>query len=105
MLASMEETQTLPDPKPSRQGPVMDVVPPRTTSEAAVEPEPMATAPPDQDQPKASNPSMPPAHQKAPPKPKPPKQPKNGVTAAIFGTVIIVLGLAVLAVYAYLKQN
>lgn len=29
----------------------------------------------------------------------------NGVTAAIFATVIIVFGLAAIATYAYLKQN
>lgn len=41
---------------------------------------------------------------KAPVPPKTGKE-KNSVTAAIFGTVVIVVVLAVLAVYAYLKQH
>lgn len=36
---------------------------------------------------------------------KPQTPPKQGVTAAITATVIIVLGLAVLAVFAYIKQK
>lgn len=36
---------------------------------------------------------------------KPPKPAAKGVTAAIFATVIIVLGLGGLAVYAYLKTR
>jgi uncharacterized protein HemX len=76
-----------PTPKP----PVMDVVPP-----------PVATELPRTGDPKPQPPAQPKA---APEPPKPPKQPGNGVTAAIVATVIIVLGLALLAVYAYLKQK
>jgi uncharacterized protein HemX len=81
----------------------MDVVPPRPKAEstAGTLSEPMAVAPPEEADPKAQ-----PTDQKAAPKPpKPPKQPGNGVTVAIVATVIIVLGLALLAVYAYLKQK
>lgn len=81
----------------------MDVVPPQPPAAPAVEPEPVAAAPPDQGQPQPPQPPSPPPQQKAPPKPKPPKKPRNGVGTAIFATVIIVLGLAALAVYAYLK--
>jgi len=35
----------------------------------------------------------------------PPKKSDNGVTAAIAATVIIVFGLAILAVYAYMKTK
>lgn len=55
-------------------------------------------APPATPPPKASAKLTPPP--KVPPKPK-----AKGVTAAIFGTVIIVLGLAALAVYAYIKTK
>ncbi|MDB5164636.1 MAG: hypothetical protein JWL89_262 [Candidatus Saccharibacteria bacterium] len=34
-----------------------------------------------------------------------PKQPGTGIGLAIFATVIIVLGLAALATYAYIKTN
>jgi hypothetical protein len=96
-------------PDPIAPNPVMDVVTPRpkAPSAAYTSPEPMAVAPPEEIDPKAK-PSVlapPQAQQKAPPKPKPPKQPGSGVTAAIFATVVIVFGLALLAVYAYLKQN
>ncbi len=43
---------------------------------------------------------------KAPKPPKPPKQPHApGVGLAIFATVVIILGLAALATYAYLQTN
>lgn len=38
-------------------------------------------------------------------KPSSPKQPGNGVGMAIFATVVIVIVLAALATYAYLKQK
>jgi hypothetical protein len=36
---------------------------------------------------------------------KPPKRPSSGVGLAIFATVIIVIALAALMVYAYLRTN
>jgi len=75
-------------PKPA-VAPVMDVVPPPAA---------------DKPQPAAPNPTPAPAAKPAKPaKPVTPKQPSNGVGMAITATVIIVLGLAALAVYAYLK--
>ena len=44
-------------------------------------------------------------NQAAPPKPVTPKSPSHSVGTAIFATVVIVLGLAALAVYAYLKTR
>jgi hypothetical protein len=44
------------------------------------------------------------AKPEAPAKPKVPKQPGNGVALAIIATVVIVLGLAALATYAYLAS-
>ena len=49
------------------------------------------------DEPKKSKPAKPPRA------PKPPRQP--GVGLAIFATTIIILGLAALATYAYLRTN
>lgn len=95
----MEEPRTPPPetPIPAAPNPAMDVVAPRPKGA----PEAVASAPPEQTDPKAKQP----AKQETPPKPKTPKPKGNGVTAAIFATVIIVLGLGLLAVYAYIKQN
>ena len=73
-------------PKPT---PVMDVVAPPPGDRGgpqskAVEPD------------KASKPD---------PKPKPPRQPGNSVGQAIFATMVIVIVLATLATYAYLKSH
>lgn len=84
----------------------MDVVPP----------EPMAVkqAPPDEDtgetdqkeKPESqSQPADAKSKTKPPKQPATPKQPKNGVGMAIAGTVIIVLGIAALATYAFLKTR
>lgn len=71
----------------------MDVQPPQ-----AVHPAPPPEAEPDTAPAKR-------AVDKPPKPPRPSKQPGNGVGAAIAATVIIVLGLAVLITYAYLKTN
>ena len=78
-------------PKPEHQEekakqPVMDVVPPKSVNE------PQKPAPADGK----------PAPKSAP---KPRAQHDNGVGLAILASVIIVLGLAVLFVYAYLRSN
>lgn len=89
MLLTMEPVPAPPQESPTGgtppSGPVMDVVPP-----------PLA-------EPKAKAPAKP--EPAAPVKPAPPKQPGSSVTVAIIATVIIVLGLALLAVYAYLKTQ
>lgn len=36
---------------------------------------------------------------------KPPKKPRTGVGLAVFATIVIVLGLGALMVYAYLRTN
>ena len=73
--------------------PIMDVKAPGATSAAP------AAAPPAAAKPATKlDKSAPPP--KAPPKPK-----TKGVTAAITATVIIVLGLAALAVYAYINTK
>jgi hypothetical protein len=75
-------------PGAASAGPVMDVVPP---------------APPTAE---TKTPPAKPSEQPSKPNPKattPPKKP--GVAAAIFATVIIVIALACLAVYAYIKQK
>ncbi len=90
---------------------VMDVVaPPPADDIAETGPEPLAAAPALSDE---ANPSLPlqkSSPKEAPTKPKlagsiSPKQSSSGVTAAIIATVIIVLGLALLAVVAFLKQK
>ena len=101
----MEPQQPQTTPAPVSPTPVMDVVPPPAT-------EPVAVAPPEEVQSKATetatdlNPTpAETAKQPALPKPTPAKPQNKGVTAAIIATVVIVLGLAVLAVVAYLKQK
>ncbi len=90
--------------------PIADVLP----AAAAVDPNPDSAAlmaePPDAEPP-AAEPSVaskpkaetPAAHQPAPP--KPPKVRREGTTAAIIATVVIVVSLSALAVYAYLKTK
>lgn len=64
----------------------------------------MAVAPPEEAGSKSEQPTLP-ANQSTSPKPNPSKQRGTGVTAAIFATVIIVFGLALIAVFAYLNQK
>jgi hypothetical protein len=82
-------------PKPA--APVMDVLPP--VSDNAVHAAPPEDKPADEPKPKADKK----AKKIKAVKPKSPRQPGSG--AAIFASVVIVLGLAALAVYAYLKSN
>ena len=82
------------EPQPTPKS-VMDIVPPPAQEQ-------VATAPPEQAADKAE--ATPATPDKQPEKPSLPKPKREGVTAAIFATVIIVLGLAALATYAYLKQ-
>jgi hypothetical protein len=88
--------------------PVMDVVPPpaldksetAAPSDSAVSQDDKPVDPKANDNEKADD--------KGPAKPttpKPPKQPGNGVGLAIVATVVIVLSLAVLATYAYIKTQ
>ncbi|HZL08077.1 MAG TPA: hypothetical protein VFC50_02695 [Candidatus Dormibacteraeota bacterium] len=98
----MEESQPPLTPeaeKPVQAGPIMDVVapPPAEPADGSAPGTPPVTDP------STPAPAAPPAHQKAPPQAKKPRA--AGVNAAIFATVVIVLGLAVLAVYAYTKQK
>lgn len=90
------EDKPVSEPKPAAPipTPVMDVVPPPATpaaDKAPAEPAPTNAAP------TAPAPAVKLA------KPVTPKQPSDGVGMAIAATVIIVLGLAILAVIAYLK--
>ncbi|MGH7142201.1 MAG: hypothetical protein ACREF5_01860 [Candidatus Saccharimonadales bacterium] len=71
--------------------PVMDVVAPQPLE---------ATKAPVKDEAQQT-----PKNTKKPSVAKPPKQPGSGVGLAISATVIIVLGLAALMVYAYLKTK
>lgn len=82
----MDQQTKTPTGAPA-QAPFMDVVAPPVHAEPAA-------APQDRQQPA-----------KATEAPKPPKQHKPGVTMAIVATVIIVLGLGLLATFAYIKQN
>ena len=100
----MEESQPPLTPeaeKPVQAGPIMDVVapPPAEPADGSAPGTPPVTDP----SPSTPAPSAPPAHQKAPPQAKKPRG--AGVNAAIFATVVIILGLAVLAVYAYTNQK
>ena len=93
MLTGMEK-----ETKPVRAS-AMDVVTPRLP---ASEPVAVAPAPPAE----AADPKAKSVSAKEKPKaPKPAKKPRNGVGMAIFATIIIVLGLAAMATYAYLKTQ
>ena len=92
---------------PTVQTPVMDVVPPPSA-------EPTMAAPPveEEDDLKSSETSAGPQlpldksdKYPTPPKPKTAAPEKSSITAAIIATVVIVLGLAGLAVMAFLKQK
>lgn len=84
-------------PQPSTEQPaatpVMDVTPPRQEAQLH--------QPPAEEE----SPEQPTKPHDAPKQNKPPKPPKNGVGMAIFATVVIVLGLAALATYAYIKTS
>jgi hypothetical protein len=79
------------DQPPAASKPVMDVVPPKPT-ETLKEP------------PKEAEESVELKTTKAPVA-KPPKRQGSGVGMAIFATVVIVIVLAALMVYAYLRTN
>ena len=89
-------------PPAATQGQTMDVVPP---PEKAAQP---AEQPPADSEPgtkEGEKPAEKPVDAQAALKKVAPKQSKSGVTLAIIATVIIVLGLAALATYAYLKTT
>lgn len=93
--------QTPPAPPATdRPMPVMDVV--AAPPESAKPHE--SAAPADKPTGKPAEPPKP-APAPKPAKPSQPKSPGSGVGLAIFATVIIVLGLAVLATYAYIQTH
>lgn len=88
-----------PPTSPSRT--VMDVVTPKPAPPADGDSPPIASLP-------SAEKTTPHPSKKQPKPPKPAKVPRvagNGVGLAIFATVVIVLGLAAMAVYAYIKTQ
>ena len=85
--------------------PVMDVVPPQPLPAEPLKMPPQETGPLPLEKPEDD--SKKPAKEKAakPAVTKPPKAPSSGVGLAIFATVIVVLGLGAMMVYAYLRTN
>lgn len=77
---------------PAQPAPIVDVAPP-PAPQPAPQPTPDVTSllPPEE------------VKSKQPKPPKPPKQPGTGVGAAIFATVVIVLGLSAIAAFAYMQ--
>ena len=85
-----------------------DIQPPQPAAAPPQDVQPPTEAPvaePPQLEEKAQPEAAPKKEQAKPAAPIKPKQPGNGVGAAIAATVIIVLGLAALATYAYLKTR
>lgn len=80
----------------------MDVAAPK--KEAIATPEPVAEPPASVDSEPAGT-KTPALAAKPKQKPTPPKQSGNSAGAAIFATVVIVIALAAMATYAYLKQQ
>jgi hypothetical protein len=118
MLNGMEETAAKP-PQPAAaqpaHAPVMDVVArPAAAAPApaakpepetvAVRPEPLTKDPDEKEKPAEAKKEAAKPEEK-PKKPVAPKQHGNGVGAAIFATMVIVLGLAAMATYAYMKTQ
>jgi|SRR5665647_661887 len=96
-------TRETPPPAARPVAPVMDILPPQAETAVAND---VHKAPPAEDES--------PADEKSGKKTKETKQPKvvringlhqQGVGGAIFASVVIVLGLAALATYVYLKTN
>lgn len=102
----MEEKTPAGHPQADQPGsprPAMDVVPRRAHEQPEVRPAPPPEAAADgKPAPQETPPAIPAEEPKKPPVPK---QPKNGVGTAIAATVIIVLGLAAMATYAYIKTR
>lgn len=87
-------------PKPARP-PVMDIkAPPRPSA-----PEPVKTPPPEAGKAEPESVELKKADKRAPKPPKPPKTRGSGVGLAVFATIVIVLGLGALFVYAYLRTQ
>jgi len=94
----MEETAIKPP-----QTPAMDVVAPKPSTP---EPVAVAPAPPAEETDPKETPAPVEIHKNKPKAHKPSaKKPHNGVGVAILATVVIVLGLAAMATYAYLKTQ
>lgn len=87
--------------------PVMDVVPPPKAPAASAQADDVKTPPPmpADAMPATEKPDKGQDRQTKPKAAKPPKTPHSGVGLAVAATVIIVLGLAALFVYAYLRTN
>ena len=92
----------LPTPSPAPPNPAQPAAPTPNPVMDVVAP-PVAPAPPQDSPPTPPKAETKPVAATKTNKPKPPA--KQGVTAAIVATVIIVLGLAALAVVAYIKQK
>jgi hypothetical protein len=108
-----EKKEETPKPESQASDTVVNVVAPPSI-EASVKDQSPAIPPPVaqpvqdvQDKPEPTEKQLPQATEKPkkPPKPVTFKKETNGVMAAIVATVVIVLGLAVLAVYAYIKTK
>jgi len=113
--ANMEKTEEKPaeaPQQPTEQGPqkpVMDVAPPPANDKPADPAQPAQPA--EQPVPAPNDPNLPPDPQEplpeapAPQKPAKQKQPGSHVGLAIVATIVIVLGLAALATFAFLQNN
>lgn len=88
-----------PAPATPSHRPVMDVkAPPPEDGQDAAAPTPPPQSLPDADEHKDKTPAKPAVKKLS-------KKPRDGVTTAIVATVIIVLGLAILATYAFVKTQ
>ncbi len=104
MLNDMEEKTAAPSATQPAHAPAMDVVATHSPAPVAVEPEPADSDAGDKDKPTPAA-SKKDAVKDMPKKPRAAKKSGNGVGMAIFATMVIVLGLAAMATYAYLKTQ
>ena len=103
-MEPVHQQPTQPAPKPASPS-VMDVVPPRPMPAEPLKMPPQEIGALPMAKPEESPKKT--AKEKAakPAVTRPPKAPSSGVGLAIFATIVIVLGLGAMIVYAYLRTN
>lgn len=99
MIMDPATPQTQPVPQPASP-PVMDIKPPRVAANG-----PVKAPPPEAGEGTPESVELKKPAAKAAKLPKPPRARSSGVALAVTATIVIVLGLGALFVYAYLRSQ